>query len=46
MVGDIKNVLQIVLKVIQSSESDNFLLDKIILKKDAVFSQSFEFNNI
>jgi len=38
MVNDIKNVLLVVLKMIQSSESDNFLLGKMVLKEDAVFS--------
>jgi len=46
MIGDIKNILQVMLKVIQSFKSDNFLLGKMVLKKDAVFSQSFRFDNI
>ncbi len=37
MVGDIKDVLQVVLKMIQSFKSNNFLLGKMILKEDAVF---------
>ena len=37
MIGDIKDVLQVMLKIIQFFESDNFLLGKMVLKEDAVF---------